>query len=182
MVKKINIEKALKTNQTVLLIVPNLEYHHLELNIAKKLSKKNVCYVTLSKTCDALKEIFKKHKINVKNIVFIDAISKSLKMKPSQSKGCYYVSSPGALTELSLTINRFLRHKFDYIIFDSLSNLVTYQKKTVVAKFLLSIINKIKATDTKAVFYAFDIAEQEDLLTECSSCVDNIIKLSKKKR
>ena len=89
----------------------------------------------------------------MKNFLFIDAISKSIKEEPSQTEGCYFVSSPGSLTELSIAICRVIRHGFDYLVFDSLTNMMIYEKKAPVIKFIYSIINKIRENKTKSVSY-----------------------------
>jgi len=82
----------------------------------------------LNKTFNALEETLKKSKANLKNMVFIEAISKTMKKTPDQEGQCYYVSSPSAMTELSIAIEKFLRHEFDYLIFDSLNSLLVYEK------------------------------------------------------
>jgi len=120
--------------------------------------------------------------ISVKNVVFIDAISQTIKKTPKETDGCYFVSSPSALTELSLTISKFIRHNFDYLIFDSLTNLLIYEKQAPVAKFVSSLTNKIKASKTKAIFYALSINDQETMIQECSMFVDSVIDLGKKKK
>jgi len=173
-----DIKKELSSNQTILLLMPGTEYNEIIVNVLKKLSG-NICYVTLNKTCDSLKELFKKKKIKTDNIVFIDAISKTIKNVPDQSEGVYYVSSPGAMTELSLVIEKFLRHKFDYLIFDSLTNLLVYENKAPVSKFVSSLVNKIKQGKTKAVFYALSVKDQETLIKESGMFVDKVLDLDK---
>ena len=93
-----DIKKELDSNQTILLLMPSIEYNDISLDIIKQLSGKNVCYVTLNKTGPSILENLNKKKVNTKNIVFVDAISKTIKSVPNQTKGCYFVSSPAALT------------------------------------------------------------------------------------
>lgn len=174
-----DIKNELSQNQVVLLLMPGIEYNNVIGDIAKQLSGKNICYVTLNKTYDALKEFFSKKKVDTGKIMFIDAISKTIKKVPDQTAGCYFVSSPGALTEISISIDRFLKHGFDYLIFDSLTNLLIYQKRAPVAMFVSSIINKIRGSKTKAVFYALSVKEQEELITESGMFVDKVIDLGK---
>lgn len=174
-----DISKELAKNQTILLLMPGTEYNHIITDNLKKLAGKNICYVTLNKTSDALKEVFKKAKVKTDNIVFVDAISKTIKSVPDQGDGVYYVSSPGAMTELSLTIDKFLRHEFDYLIFDSLTNLLVYESKAPVSKFVSSLVNKIKSGKTKAVFYALSVKEQNALIEESGMFVDKVLDLDK---
>jgi len=174
---KINLKKELSKNQTLLLIVPSIDYNDIVVDMAKQLSGKNLCYVTLNKTYDSLIELFNKNKINTKKMMFIDAISKTLKKVPNKTANCYFVSSPASLTELSITITNLLNKKFDYLIFDSITSLSIYQKKEPVTKFVSSTINKIKETETKAIFYALKVKEQEELLKECCMFTDEVSEL-----
>lgn len=175
------IAKELSENQTVLFLMPSTDYNNIIMKMAKILSEKSVCYVTLNKTYDSLKELFEKKNVNTDNIIFIDAISKTMKKISGSTENCYYVSSPGALTEISLTIGKFLKHNFDYIIIDSVTNLSIYQKRKPIAKFIIDLVNKIKKTETKAAFYALNIKDQEALVKQVSTFVDNIIDLEKEK-
>jgi len=172
-----DIKKELSKNQTILLLMPSTEYNKIILDNIKKLSPKNIVYITLNKTSDSLKELFKKNKVKIENIVFIDAISKTIKNVPDQAEGVYYVSSPAALTEIALVIDKFLRHEFDYLVFDSLTNLLVYTEKAPVAKFVASLVNKVKQSKTNAVFYALSVKEQEALIKESGMFVDKVVEI-----
>ena len=176
-----DIKKELSSNQTVLMIMRSSGYNNDILETMKQLSGKNVCYVTLNKTCDSLKELFEKNKVDIKNVVFIDTISRTIKKAPDQTEHSYFCSSPGALTEISLIISKFLMHNFEYLIFDSLTNLLIYQKKAPVAKFVSNLVNKIKAGKTKAIFYALSVKEQNELIKETGMFVDNVIGMNEVK-
>jgi hypothetical protein len=168
-----DIKNEFSTNQMVLLMMSNVEYNEAIVDVMKKLSG-NVCYVTTNKTFDSLTELFEKKKVDLGDVVFIDAISKTIKKAPSQADSVYYVSSPGALTELSLVIEKFLRHEFDYLIFDSINNLSIYNKMPICAKFMTSLGNKIKKTKTKAVFYALG-DKSDDLAKHVGMFVDKVV-------
>lgn len=174
-----NIKTELKSNQIILVLMPSADYSTLTLEVLKGLVGERVCYVTLNKTSPALKEIFEKNGISAKNIVFIDCISKTIKECPEYVAGCYFIESPGALTELSLCITKVLAQGFTYLIFDSLTNLLIYEKSAPVAKFVSAIATEIRETKTKAVFYALNITKQEELMEECEMFVDRVINLKK---
>jgi poly-D-alanine transfer protein DltD len=169
-----DIKKELASNQTVLLSMPSVEYKKEMIAVIKKLSG-NICYITANKTFDALKETFKKNKVNVEKVVFIDTISKTMKKVPDQADGVYYVSSPGSLTELSLVVKKFLKHEFDYLVFDAITNLATYQSENMSTKFLVDLVDKIKKTKTNAVFYAIESVENEDIIAKVSTVVDSVV-------
>ena len=172
-----NIEKEFSGNQTLLLLVSSENYNKMMIDVVKKLSKKHsVAYVTLNKTYDSLNETFKKKGISLDNIVFIDAISKTFKKTPGQTKACYFCLSPGTLTEISLVISKFMKHNFDYIVFDSLNNMLIYQKKAPVSKFVSSLVNKIKISNSKAVFYALSEKSNDPLIKQSGMFVDKVVK------
>ena len=175
----INIIEKLSVDQTVLLLISGTEYNDITLNLAKQLSGKKVAYVTLNKTCIALRDHFKKEGVGVENFVFIDGITKTIKNVPDMSDGCYYVSSPNALTEISITISKLLKHGFDYLVFDSLTNLLIYQEKAPVARFVSNAVAKIKSENGKALFYALSGGKQEALIQEAGMFVDRVVDLSK---
>jgi hypothetical protein len=172
-----NIKKELSSNKTLLLIMPGIDYNKIIVDVIKNISGKNICYVTLNKTYNSLKELFEKNNIDTTNIVFVDAISKIIKDVPNQTKGCYFCSYPGALTEISLTISKFLKHKFEYLIFDSLTNLSIYQKKYPIAQFLSVLANKIRDSSTKAIFYALNVKSHDELIKETEMFVDKVIEM-----
>jgi KaiC/GvpD/RAD55 family RecA-like ATPase len=177
-VDEIDIIKTLDENQTILLLVSSIGYNDMIIDVAKKLSSKNkICYVTLNKTHDSLVENFKKKKVKISNIMFVDAISKTIKKVPSDDKTCIYTSSPESLTELSLAISKCLKEKPEYLIFDSLTNLLIYKDKEPCAKFVSAIINKIKAGNTKAVLYALGNKQEDFLIQETGMFVDNVVSI-----
>lgn len=175
-----DLKKELSEYQAMLLLMPSIEYNELIVRMAKQLSGESVCYVTLNKTYDSLRELFEKNKVDLKNMVFIDAISRTIKQTPEQTEGCFFVSSPGALTEISLVVSTHLKHNFRYLVFDSLTNLLVYEKKAPVARFVSSLVNKIKESKTRAVFYALKMEQHEELIEEASMFVDRVIDLRMK--
>ena len=169
-----DIGKELGENKIVLVIIPSKKYSTASLKIAKKLSQKKLCYVTTNKTSGSLNESFSKKKVKMENVIFVDAISKSLGTS-SKDEQSIHVSSPGALTELSLVIRKVLKHNLDYLVFDSLTNLLTYNKAETVSRFISSLASTIKKSGTKGVFYALDVAEHKSMIQKCGMFVDKVI-------
>jgi len=181
-VNKITALENLFEKPSTLLVIPSQEYNNVILEIPKQLSNKKICYITLNKTYNALKELFNTNPdINSENIVIIDAITKSIG-KVENKEDCYFVSSPQALTELSIVISEFLNYEFDYVILDSLTTLLIYQKaEEPVVKFISNIVNKIKKSGAKGIFYILNIDDHKLLIEESSMIMDNILNLEKEK-
>lgn len=175
----LDLKKDLSKNQSILLLVDSSKYNDALDDLAKELSSGTLCYVTLNKTSNSLKEKFKEIKANVENMIFIDTISKTIKKTPNQENQTYYISSPSALTELSIVIGRFLKHDFNYLVFDSLNSMLVYEKGASVSRFISSLVNKIKKSNTKSVFIALKDSN-EDVINESGMFVDKVIDYSGK--
>lgn len=160
-----------------LMIVDSSKYNQTIVKIVKSLKKKSVCYVTLNKTFNSLKEIFKKNKINNENLLFVDAISKSLENVGKETENCYFINSPGALTEISLVISKFVKHDFECVIFDSINSLLIYRDQKVVRKFVTSIVSKINESKTNIIFIVLKSKELESLINEISTIFDKVEKV-----
>jgi len=172
-----DINAALLKGKVLLLVVPSASYGELEVQVARELSGKNVCYVTLNKTHQAMREIFEKEGVDTHGFVFVDAISKTIRRVPDQTDGCYFASSPSALTEISILVSKCMRHGFRYLVFDSLTSLLVYQDRAPVARFISNIATQARASDSDALFYTLDIESQTSLIKECSMMVDAVVKV-----
>jgi hypothetical protein len=174
-VNNINPEADFFRYQSTLVLIPSIKYNEIIIQVPKQLAEKSICYVTLNKTYNALVEIFCREKINLENIVFIDAITRSIS-RVENSKNCYYVSSPQALTELSIAITELLKQNVDYLIFDSLTTLLLYQRAVEpVIQFISNTVNKIKKYGGKGVFYVLNIHDHQLLIEESFMIMDKII-------
>ncbi len=176
-----NLKTEFKNDRILLFLLPSINYKLFVEKNLKTLPGEKICYVTLNKTADALKEDFVKAKIDFKKIIFVDAITKTLKNAPDYTNNVYCINSPGALTELAITIDK-LTDKFDYLIFDSITNLLIYQEESPVSRCLSDIINKLRNSGKRAIFYALSVKEQQILIKEVETFVDNVVDFSRKTR
>ncbi len=170
------LSKELQTHQTILILLPSMTYNEITLESVRQLNGK-ICYVTVNKTCAALTTLFQKNKIKTTNVLFVDGISRMVKDKNGELSNCYYINSPGALTEFAITIHEILEYDFEYLVFDNITNLLIYQRKEAIERFMQDIIAKIKMTKTKAIFYAIPIKEHEELVKEICLFVDKVIRI-----
>ena len=157
---KIEIKKELDNSQAAIVLVPNIEYDDVIVEMAKQLSGKKICYVTLNKTYDALKELLKFNNVDVKNIIFIDGITRNVK-NSADIGDCHFVDSPVNVTELSKNLSALLKQDFDYLVFDSLTNLFTYQGKSSVEHFVQTLMNTLEERGCRGVFFALKKAKSD---------------------
>ena len=93
--------------------------------VLQRFKKKKVCYVTLNKSCGAMRDIFGKGKMNPDRVYYIDGISYSIG-SPKAVKGCTYVKTPYDLDPISKEVKKAIRAGASVVVFDSLSNLLAY--------------------------------------------------------
>ncbi len=150
---KNNILNCLKKNQNVVVVSKSLNYEQTMIGLHKAVSKefKKICMVTLNKPSSALVKKFQEEGIDYSNYYFIDCVPSKEKVRESEQYT--YVSSPSALTELMLAIDKVKKtHQIDLIILDNLSSLLIYNKDMIVLKFLHSLMTGIRQTNTKVIY------------------------------
>ncbi len=174
-----DLKKEIAVNQGILIVLPNRRYNAIMLKIAKKVEKKKVCYLTTSKAYDAILESFQKEKINPENFIFIDCITKTI-TEPKPAKNCLFVSSPQALTEMSLSINKCIQSSIPVILIDSLSTLSVYNSDNVLIRFVYDLINKVKASGAVVlVLSAADKDKNSSWYKKIEMMVDKVIEVKK---
>jgi hypothetical protein len=161
----------------VLLIIPNAKYSTAMKQISSSLYKNNnkMLYVTLNRMYSSLIKELPQSKSNT--ILFVDAITKTATTPPA-AEDALFVSSPRALTELSININAVLNNlKPSIVLFDSISTLLIYKNGGAAVAFMQSIINKIKHAGSGAVFTALKEDTSSDVIKSIGLFVDEVITL-----
>ena len=172
-----SIGSALKKSGIMIFLLHNRKYSD-ELNsvvsAAAKTGKK-ILFVSLSKPFATLADAFESKKIETKNIMFIDAVSGGVK-KPRGYR-VSFVSSPKALTELSITINESLGKETDIVIFDSLSVLLAYEDASTVTKFMHSLLSRMRERGKKCAILALSEDSENRALKDVSMFADSVIEV-----
>jgi hypothetical protein len=179
----IDIIKELEINPIILSIFSSSYYNESITELMKNLKEKRVCYVTLNKTTDSLMKRFKSERIKTDKIFFIDAISSTI--DPAEKyDNSIIISSPYALTEISIAITEALKSKaFDILVFDSLSSLNMYNyAPNTAGQFTSFIINKIKSKKNMGVFTCLENDEKTELIKESSMFVDKVVRFRSAER
>lgn len=170
------VEELAEHNITALLFMVNsLENNKLAVYMAKQLSKGKICYVSLHKTADALIEQLESKKVNTKNMVFIDGITKVLGLPAVDTDKIRFVNYPGELRELDFLISNIINHPCDYVIFDSVTDLIPYSKIDEIKEFIRNLINKIRFRKMKGVFYTKNSQNLAGLVEEIEPLMNGTI-------
>ncbi len=176
------IKRVLKENDIVLLLLPHNRYSDKIIEIAKIISllNKKVCYVCLNKPHTTLQKDFEKNKIDVDKFFFVDCVTKNANDK--RDEYAVYVSSPKALTEISIVVKKVLEtSKIESTVFDSLSTLLIYEDAHVVLRFTHSIVSVFRNLGSKGILIALKEDMKSELGKDLNMFVDKVLDSFKKK-
>lgn len=150
-----NVRAGIEENRVVVLIIPDEQYTQKLLGITREVVEvsNSALYVSLNRPYQTLAESFSAAGIDASKLSYVDAVTQTASKAEDSGDNVKYVSSPGALTELSLTIAKILdTKKHDFLLFDSLSTLLVYENEMVVTRFIHSLMSKLRVLNCKGVF------------------------------
>ncbi len=168
---------APRKGKVILLLIPSAKYSPLICKYLKKMNVSSAGYITVNKSYDVVQELLKKFKINTKNFFFIDCVTKTITV-PSKVSNCFFVSSPLALTEMSLAIKKLTNVSTQTIVVDSLSNLLVYHQPKHLAGFVYDLIDKVRQNaDTVLVMSMAKEDKSSELFRLIGLKVDEVVEL-----
>jgi hypothetical protein len=144
-------------------------------NFIKKLDKKKLCYLSLNTGYGALINFLNKKNIKTKNILFIDCVTKTI-ATPPKDQNCIYLTSPNALTQISLAIKRALKSEINVILIDSLSTLLVYHNQNTLTKFVHDLVHKVKETEGISLVFTISQKDENTTLFKNTSMVADKVK------
>ena len=114
----------------------------------KRLSDKNYSgiIVTANRPYSNLVNLYKKNGIDVSKLFFLDCISKNLNGHV-KADNVIFIENLSALTDISLSINERINNGLGnnkFIFFDSITTMLIHNKPYVFARFVHSILTKMR--------------------------------------
>ncbi|MDD5111358.1 MAG: hypothetical protein PHG85_02310 [Candidatus Altiarchaeota archaeon] len=169
------------TGNILVLVVPEDNYSKNLVDLAKSLSEKykTLCYVSLNRPCKSVMQMLTAAGVDLTRFYFMDAITKTARV-PEPMSNVTYISSPGALTEISLAVANFFNvNHADCFIFDSLSTLSVHESETVIAKFVHFLMAKLKIVGCDSFFTVLKTDENSILMKDVKMFADQIVEIGK---
>jgi len=156
---KIDFVKDIENKNSMMYIIPHfVDYNNFIVDVVKQLSGKKICYVNFNKTYSSISELFNREKVDYSNFMFVDGITISFKEVLNQNN-CVYVDLLKNLEDICDSIVSLLDGGYDYLIFDSLTNVLTNYDKDSVDTFFQKIKDKLSQSSCKGIFYSFKKSE-----------------------
>ena len=168
-----NIKKELLGNPIILLSFGDVDYKRGSMGILKNFSGEKGIYVSLGVSLPTIDNRLKQNGINTENIYYIDVASG--KIENQKEEKCYHLSSPSALTELSIVISDLLKEGYKYLFFDAVTNLMIYNNPSRTKKFVIDLANKMRQTKSKGIYFALHSDITENLIKSLGGFVDKSI-------
>ncbi len=157
-----------KSNAEMIKILANIENTH-------------GVYVTLNKPFNILEQDFKKNKIDINKILFIDAVTKTVGGSIEKTKNCLFIGSPDNLSDISIAMDQAVRAvpgKERFVFFDSLSTLLVFNSADVVAKFVHFLASKMRVWKVKGIIISIeDKKGNKELLDKLTQVCDIVLEL-----
>ena len=169
------VGKEIQKNNILMLSVSSKDYRSATsdlIDFSKNFKK--TCYVTLNDSSDS---IISKLGKDSKRVCFIDCVTSTVK-KPADREGVIYVSSPRALTEISIALKKAIDgFKMDFVIFDSISALLVYEKSLSAMKFVHNMVLMLRQGNISTVFIILKEDVSEELMKDLSMFVDKVVEV-----
>lgn len=136
---------------------------------------KKLCYVTVN---DPYKTLVDSIAPDVNSEIFwIDCVTSEVKT-PKPEKNVVFVSSPHALTEISIAVKKVLeKGGMEFFIFDSISAMLVYEKPPNVLKFVHGLVLAFREADLNASFVILGEDVSEEVMKDLAMFVDKVVEL-----
>lgn len=154
------------------------DYEETNIELVKHLTEEmNVpgVYVTLNKPYSTIRSNLKKKKIDVRLIIFIDAVTKTAGGETKKTKDCLFIGNPENLSDISIAMDQAVRAlpgKNKFLFFDSLNTLLIYNSIPIVIKFIHFLSTKMRVWKVKGIIISLEKESNKELIDELSQFCD----------
>ena len=165
---------SLKKGEIAALVIPDKSYASRMRELVSSLSAdyERICYVSVSKPYSVVSDSIKKYGADPGKFFFVDCTQKQGK----EGGQVVFVSSPKALTEMSITIGKVIElGKIEALILDSLSTLLVYEDQSTVVKFAHSLISTLRAKKVTGVLVCMEGGKAAEAVKDISMFVDRAV-------
>lgn len=150
---------------SIMLLERFSEYSIINARIVKYLTGKNMkgVYLTVNKSLADLVETFAGEEIKTGNVIFIDAITKLTGDSEVKGENFHYVDSPRDMVDISIAVENAVSKLGEgkkFVIVDSLTTLLVYNKETTVERFVHAVSGKMYSLGARTIFILMESTEE----------------------
>ncbi|MBN2043118.1 MAG: hypothetical protein JW754_04915 [Candidatus Aenigmarchaeota archaeon] len=145
--------ESLNGQYSALVITPVEKMQDISNRIIKSFAKKSNkgVYIALNKPHDSIEKVLQGMKINTGGIHFIDCIRTIAEDSPGERVA--HIQNPSDITSMNIALNQFME-KIEgekYIVLDSLTTLLIYNKENLVIMFVKALIDEARKYEAKMI-------------------------------
>ena len=178
------LKELSKMDSYVVLFLVNINsYQRTTMEAIKYLSKEEGLpgvYVSVNKPYQSIKSSLLGEKIDIKTMIFIDAITSVSGGEQLKDEHCLYLAGPENLTDFSISITEAisaLNFKNKFLFFDSLNTLLVYNDVDSVARFFHFLASRVRQWQVKGLFVALDKKTDKAIISQIAQFCDKVIDL-----
>ena len=138
--------------------------------------KKVPCiYVTINIPFESIRSMLSGSGVDMKKIVFVDAITRTVGGRTERSEGCIYLNRINDLTDMAVAISNAVQGipaARRLILLDSVSTLQVYNNDVSVSKFLHFLTGKMRVWNMDCVLMSLKTMKDEAFLSQVSLYCD----------
>jgi len=166
------------SREDIILVLTKYKTYNVQiLNITKIASEKfnRILYLSINKPAKTMLRLLRSRNIDIKKIIFVDAVTKGAKKNTSDGN-ILFINSPKNIKNFEEELNQILeKEKADCFIFDSLSTMRIYQDDDTVIKYVHELTTKLRTVHAFAELIYLVDHEESDVLSKISIFADRII-------
>jgi KaiC/GvpD/RAD55 family RecA-like ATPase len=152
----------------ILFVERQAEYPAINMELVKYFLGRGIqgIYVSINRSAGDVADTLKKEGADESKVIFIDAVSRMANEKEIGKENYIYVDSPKDLVEMSVSIEEAaekIKGKEKFIIIDSITTLLIYNKPVSIEKFVHSISGKMHSWGTKGIFTAMESTKKSQM-------------------
>ncbi len=175
-----DIKKEMSENLVTLIVLSKEQYIGRMTDVAKAMNESfsKTLFISLTQPYKSAIETLNKNNVSLDKFTFIDVLTSTVR-DPEPDPNCTFVSSPSALTEISVAFSKAVNDKkCDAAFFDSISVLTIYEDQNAVIKFVHNILTKSRVLGTKTVFVCLKEDKDIPLIKDLYMFVDKVVDLT----
>ena len=136
-------------------------------------------YVTMNRPYTAMAELFKKRKLDLENVFFIDAVTPMHTSSIFRSGNAVFIGSPRNLTSMSIVLSSTMKNdgKRKILFLDSLSAMMIYNGAETGTKFMNHLISLMRMAKISSVIISLEKETDEKVLEQLSRMCDKVVEM-----
>ncbi len=175
---------ALGKKRVVLVILNSLEYADIGQNLLPFFEKQGQAGIFVSVNKPAVNIIAGSpaKAFAQKSVEFVDCVSRISGTRESESPKIHYLESPQQLVELSELLTQMVASgEARFLVLDSLSTLLIYNKPESIEKFVHTLSTRVRAQNVLGIFLIVKTEQNRDAVRVLSQFCDAVIEIGEKK-